>query len=360
MTTRIQNLVAVAAALIATGLGQAAESATSTSSTSASSATGAEGRSERKELRVLSAPERRVMIHRGAEGPVEKETVAFLGVETGPVTSTVSAQLGLPRGTGLVVNHLVPKSPAAESLQTHDILLKLDDQVLIETRQLSVLIRNKKEGDEVTLTYLRGGKQATAKVKLGKQEVPKISFMHAAEPGAFAFGAPGARVEVFAPAAGAEREEVDRVLSLLGRAPGMDVPPGAMVRAPRIRVETGGKPGMRAISVNTQNSSLVYSDEDGSLDLRIQDGVRTLVAKNAKGEEIFAGPVTTPEQRNALPESLRARLDKLEGMRDVTFRTDGDFRGVEEKVIRPRGIMLPLPGPTPERLPLPPRRPAFL
>jgi hypothetical protein len=38
---------------------------------------------------------------------------------------------------------------------------------------------------------------------------------------------------------------------------------------------------------------------------------------------------------------VRARLEKLEGMQDVTFRTDGDFRPGQVKVMRPRGIAFP-------------------
>jgi hypothetical protein len=316
-----------------------------------------EPRVEKRELRVITGPERegRPALRRVEAGPVEKETVPFLGVETGPVAAAVSTQLGLQRGTGLVVNHLVPKSPAAEVLQLHDILLKLDDQILIETRQLSVLIRGKKEGDEVTLTYLRGGKQATAKAKLAKHDVPKFSGV---EPGApMVFGLAGApeRFEGFLPGHGAEREEVDRVLSLLQQARGVDAPPGQVPAAPRIRIERVPGSGVRAMSLNTGNSSLVYSDDGGVLDLRIQDGVKTLVAKDPKGAEIFSGPVTTPEERAKLPGELRARLEKLEGMRGVTFRSEGDVR-VESNVMRPRGISLPGPAPRAE----PRRMPHFL
>src|SRR5437762_2329720 len=51
------------------------------------------------------------------DGPaLEKEKVAFLGVETMPVDRTVAAQLGLPRDTGLVVRHVAEGSPAASLL----------------------------------------------------------------------------------------------------------------------------------------------------------------------------------------------------------------------------------------------------
>src|SRR4051812_19875934 len=83
---------------------------------------------QRKEIRVITAPggERGPgaprMIHRMGE-PGEMETVTFLGVETGPVSATLAAQLGLTEGSGLVVNHLTPDGPAKDVLKQHDILV---------------------------------------------------------------------------------------------------------------------------------------------------------------------------------------------------------------------------------------------
>lgn len=304
------------------------------------------------QLRVLAAPDHWRM--RTGDDTGEKETVAFLGVETTTVSPTVSAQLSLPRGTGLTVNHVEPKSPAADALQMHDILLKLDDQILIEVRQLAVLIRNHHEGDEVTISYLRAGQKGSVKVKLAKQEVPKFS-----EAGGWLqpFGNPGEgpfhKFELVMPGPDGEREHMDRVLSLIGRgAQGSpDGPPGFIPEASRIRIERGNGPGVRAMSMNTRNSNIAYSDDDGMLDLAIKDGVKTLVAKDAKGGEVFSGPVTTPAERAAMPKEVRSRLEKLEGMNNLTFHTDGDFQGTEMKVMRPRGISLPLPA----RMPAPSR-----
>ena len=308
-------------------------------------------REEKKGMRVLTSPGRdmRVLPRDGERREkVEMETVAFLGVETAPVSTTTGVQLGLPKGTGLVVNHVVPKSPADGVLKEHDILLKLDDQILIETRQLFVLIRTHKEGDEVVLTYLRGGQKATAKIKLGKTDAPKMTdvFERSVMPfGAFAAGVPFE----FAAEPGAEREraDVDRVLSMIRRAPNGD--------PVRIQIDPHKGPGFRAMTLHTGNSNMVFSDDDGSLEVTAKDGVKSLVAKDAKGGTIFTGLVNTPEERNAMPAEVRARLEKLEGMQDITFRTDGDFRGGQMKVMRPRGIAFP---PT-EKMPRPNRVPAF-
>jgi serine protease Do len=318
----------------------------------------------RKEIRVItsgeggpaSGPHR--IIRRPGEGG-EMESVTFLGIETGPVSPTLAAQLGLSEGSGLVVTQVSPKSPAANALKRHDILLKLNDQILIEQRQLSVLIRGHKEGDEVTLTYLRGGKQATTKVKLAKHDVPKMSAMlNPGGPGPMFGGrGPGGEmgggkfdVRVLHPDGQGNREDVNRVLSLIdaANAPGQR----------RIDISRSTGPGDRNISVtvNTGNSRIISDDDKGSLELIMRDGKKELVAKSANGEQIFSGPVNSPEERKALPADLRERLEKLEDMKQYSFRTDADFQGAETKIMRPRGqgIALPPQPPAP-----PPRSPLF-
>ena len=110
--------------------------------------------------------------HPPVERP-ETETVGFLGVQVAPADPVTRAQLSLPRDTALVVVGIAPGSPAAGTLQEHDVLLQLDDQLLIDVRQLAVLVRNHREGDEVVLTYVRAGRKLTAKLKVGRQDVPK-------------------------------------------------------------------------------------------------------------------------------------------------------------------------------------------
>jgi serine protease Do len=293
---------------------------------------------ERRELRVLSTPdrERRLVVETraGKDGKVETEEVTFLGVETSPVSGALASQLGLADGAGLVVNHLVPKSAAAGVLAVHDVLLKLDDQILIETRQLAVLIRGKKEGDEVSFTYLRGGKSATAKVKLGKREVPKLAAVPGGGPTISIFGGGGPDLA----RADADRTEVDRVLGLLKRAR-----EGGEVREEIMR---GDGPGFRVMSINTGNSTLNFNDDEGSIELTLREGAKSVVAKDRDGKVVFSGPANSAEERKAMPAEVRARLDKVEGMREMSFRTDGEFQGVQNRTMRPRGISLP-PGEAP-------------
>lgn len=277
-------------------------------------------------------------IHAGA--PLDLEKVAFLGVQTAPADPALAAQLGLPRSTGLVVTDVVPDSPAASVLKVHDVLIKLDDQLLIDPHQLSVLVRNHKEGDDVALTYLRAGKEATTKVKLGQHEVPKMAALN---PRGFTpAGGSMAWTSSHAPVA---REEVDRVLGLIDL--GKD-------GAPHI-VRHNQLAGDRVISVtvNTGDSNMSFSDDKGSLDLTIKDGRKELVAKDPKGATIFSGPINTEEERKGLPADVAERLKKIENMQGFSFKTGEEFEGGEVRVVRPlgQGISMPMPAPAPKAKP---------
>src|SRR6266480_7274064 len=105
-----------------------------------------------------------------------KVPVTFLGVETSSVPPVVCDQLALAKGFGLVVDYVVPDSPAAAAgIQQNDILRMLNDQILTEPDQLSKLIRSFPEGTTVTFTVLRKGKEEKIGVKLSKKEVPERS-----------------------------------------------------------------------------------------------------------------------------------------------------------------------------------------
>jgi len=272
--------------------------------------------------------ERRVVVQATADAG-ENEKVAFLGVETAPVSPALTAQLGLPKGTGLVVRQVVEKSPATEVLREHDVLLKFEDQILIDPRQFSVLVRNRNVGDEVELTYVRGGKEAKARVKLAEREMPKRQV--------FGFG--GGNVEDFdvlmtAPESAVRRQEARQVLSLLDHRGGhgevvRPMPPSA---------------GLRAFRMSPENSSMVYTDERGTLEITIKDGRKTLIAKDAKGDQLYSGAVDTPEQRGSLPEDVRCRLEQVEGMRGFSFEIDDEFRAGEGPHPLRQKISRPFPG----------------
>lgn len=110
-----------------------------------------------------------------AAGEVAKDAGAkatFLGVSTTPVDAGLAAHLGLKTGFYQTVQYVAPESPAAKAgLEAHDILQKLDDQIIVNFAQLTALIRSKQSGDKVSLTVLRQGKAKQFEATLGEQEV---------------------------------------------------------------------------------------------------------------------------------------------------------------------------------------------
>ena len=233
------------------------------------------------------------------EDRIEKEKVTFLGVETVPASRTLSAQLGLARDTGLVVTHVLENSPASAVLKEDDVLIKLDDQLLINMSQLGVLVRSKKEGDEIKLTIMRAGKEISAKTKLVLREMPKLANAF------FEFN--GAGVNGF-----------DRLRELPGMGPegARDVmrmiehERGNSVTGPRVRVM--GRAGRGSTLVDLPKSNVFYSDDEGSIEIKADDGKRSVTVKNPKGNVDFTGPINTEEDRSKLPPEILQRLGKLE------------------------------------------------
>ena len=287
-------------------------------------------KTEKRTLRVISGPER--------QGP--KESVTFLGVETALVNDTLSAQLGLAKGTGLVVRSVVPDSPANGVIQQHDILLKLDDQVLIEVRQLSVLIRGRKAGDEVALQLLRGGQSQTVKVKLVQREMPALPargpmpemewFEHSGRGGAAI--APHARAFH-----GVDPERMREVLGVID---------DARTAGPRVHVferRVAGDGAKEVTIVNPANSRVVFTDDEGSLEVSHKDGKKSLVAKGPDGAVIYDGAIDTAAQREKLPASVRARLEQVEKMKEFSFTPDGALEGVRLHAPAPSADRIALP-----------------
>jgi uncharacterized membrane protein len=105
-------------------------------------------------------------------GQVQREKGLWLGVAMEPVQDVVRAQLSLEPGEGVVINHVAPDGPAAKAgLEPNDILLRFEDQIIVEPAQLKKLIAMKKPGESVKLTYLRKGERHDTSAKLIEHEI---------------------------------------------------------------------------------------------------------------------------------------------------------------------------------------------
>jgi hypothetical protein len=226
----------------------------------------------------------------------------YLGVITRPAPAEIHAQLPKAEGFGLLVDDLLPESPAQTAgLQRNDLVVRFDDQWLVTPPQLEALVRRAGKDKEVALTVFRAGEEKKVTVKIGEKMLP-------------------------------ERRSV----------PGMERWPGPFEREFGPRGDDGGpRPrggerefgqgagGERDIRYAPQRARRFRQDASGSYELSPVDGVPTFVVKTPDGTVSWQGPVKTPEQRQAVPAQWQMKLGQLETVRiDLTSgrRADGQPR----------------------------------
>jgi S1-C subfamily serine protease len=104
-----------------------------------------------------------------------KATHAYLGVGTQTVTSELQKTWDLSRSSGILVASVTSGGPAAKAgIKQGDIILKVDDEEMIESPDLLVAIRDKKPGDKVDVTIDRNG--ATSVITVTLEERPAELF----------------------------------------------------------------------------------------------------------------------------------------------------------------------------------------
>ncbi len=281
-----------------------------------------------------------------------KVPVTYLGVETSDVPRVVSEQLGLAKGFGLVVDYVVPDSPAAAAgVQQNDIIKMLNDQILTEPDQLSKLVRSYSEGTTVTLTVLRKGKEEKIGVKLSKKEVPQerefgpghhrhnFNF-NGMDMGDFGMndlqnemnhlkeqlgnGQQGMIHDAVMTAqaeAQRVREEAQRRRDLAQRMrdqaqrireQAQRARDEAFRAAGNINVTRSEDGGLRTTKIDIGKAQIVYSDDKGELRVEKVEGKKVLTAKDPQGLLLFSGPVETKEELDKVPAEVRQRYEKLQ------------------------------------------------
>jgi serine protease Do len=250
-----------------------------------------------------------------------KVPMIFLGVETSQVPTVVSEQLGLSKGLGLVVEYVVPDSPAAAAgIQQNDILKMLNDQILIEPSQLRKLLQTFSDGTDVTLTILRKGQEQKVTVKLTKKEKPQ---RHSWAPGEkhdwhWDFDDTGdlgeqmqGLKEQLQEQLGAQRGMI-RGAVMKAHEAARKAREDARRAAREIRILSKDNGTLKATRIDLGKAQIVFSDDKGEMKLENVDGKKILTAKDPQGKLLFSGPVETKEDRDKMPADVRERYEKLQ------------------------------------------------
>jgi serine protease Do len=255
----------------------------------------------------------------GSHQKAPKVPMTFLGVETSQVPDVVSEQLGLAKGLGLVVEYVMPESPAASAgIQQNDILKMLNDQILMEPSQLRKLLQTFSDGTEVTLTILRKGQEQKITVKLSKKEMPqRHSFM------------PGGNHDWDFDETGDVGEQMQEMKEQLQEQLGAQrgIIRGAVIKAHEaarraredarraareIRILSKDNGAIKATKIDLGKAQIVFCDGKGEMKLENVNGKKLLTAKDPQGKLLFSGPVETKEDLDKVPADVRERYETLQ------------------------------------------------
>ncbi len=102
----------------------------------------------------------------------EPASEAWLGLGVSKPDETTTFQLpALPPGIGFVVTTVDTDEPARlAGIEVHDLLWKMNEQMLVNEGQLATLLRLANPGDEVTVSVFRKGQPVDLKVVLGESK----------------------------------------------------------------------------------------------------------------------------------------------------------------------------------------------
>ncbi len=264
--------------------------------------------------------------------PAAAEARGYLGVGASKLPELVGEHLKLPEGEGVVVRSLDPAGPAAKAgLAQNDIITRVSGKAVGTHDELRDSVAGMKPGDEVSIDYLHQGDAKNAKVVLGK--APALT-------GAVA----GAEVKPLDNLMmnGMPPDQMKRVREAIEQNmkafealdadgaidPGVLMGQGIHQRMQQMLqgFDLENLPGNGLVPQDgnfelksSSSSSIRMLDEDGSVELKSQDGGKEVRVFGKDGKLQWEGPYDTPQDKEAVPEDVRQRIDRL--------NIDMDFKG---------------------------------
>lgn len=187
----------------------------------------------------------------------------WLGIGFRPLEEALRTQLGLPEGQGLLVDQVMPETPAARAeVKRHDVVLKADGKPLGELQELIDAVDAAKDG-ELSLEIIRGGKPVTIKVKPEKRPETTDPRFQPAVPGHPGWDDMTRRFEKFWSDPGKRPPYRLRFFN-----PGVILPRGALIHAPlpgNLSV-TIRKQGDEPAKIEVQRDDETWSVDENGLD----------------------------------------------------------------------------------------------
>jgi serine protease Do len=253
----------------------------------------------------------------------------YLGIGGAAVPDLLSEHLNLAEGEGVVIRTLDPDGPAAAAgLAQNDIVTKVAGKAVGSHDGLRDSISGNKPGDEIELDYIHRGETRTAKLALGKAP---------AHQGQIAGGdvRPLDRLMLD----GMPQDQARRIREAIEQNlrsfeddqgnelmdPGLAIGRGMHQRMQRMlqgmemqmQELDSAEPGINI--GGSSSSSIRMLDENGSVEIKSKDGDKQVRVFGKDGKVQWEGPYNTDKDKEAVPDDVRERIDRL--------NIDMDFKG---------------------------------
>jgi hypothetical protein len=266
----------------------------------------------------------------------------YIGVILDPVPEILSSHLKLAVGEGLVISEVVAGGPAEKAgLTTNDIITRVNGESVGSSEEVRREVEKHGVGDQVKLEIVHGGEESEVTIVLGA--APEM--MGAIPPAGMALG--GANdLEGFLgnlPEKHAEwmRQAMEQQLQGLGQ-PGNGV--GELDNWQRKlleRVERSMKAGGEGLDLGDfqAESSIRLRDDEGSIEVKGRDGSKEVRVYDQAGGLVWEGPYDTEQDKAAVPDDIRARIDQVN--LDMDFGGGGLRLQMGPQRFRPLNDMAP-------------------
>jgi len=268
----------------------------------------------------------------------------WLGLGCSPAPAALRAQLGLPEDQGVVVEQVVPDSPAAKAeIKQYDVLVKAGDKPLKNVPDLIDAVGAAKD-QELSIELIRGGKRMEIKVVPAKQ--PEVAPPGATPHEAFkkwmeGLHRPGAKFDE------ATKRALEQYLEQLksGEAlkgpmqwrffgPGAILPPGPLPGAPlpgdmSISIsKQGDQPAKITVKQGDQKWEVTEAELD-KLPENVRPHVERMLGRAVGGPEgrVFRFDFA-PDWERAIPSPPEGRLEKR--LEEMNKRIEQLRKSIEE------------------------------
>lgn len=244
----------------------------------------------------------------------------FLGVILDPVPDLLGGHLQLQPGEGVVIGELVAGGPAEKAgLSVGDVLVEVEGVAVGSPEAVRGEVEKFEVGEEVEVSVVQKGQRKKARVVLGEAPAPMAQgFGQAGEPlDGFLEDLPDRHADMI-------REALERNLRAFE-----DLEPGGGGMADqlqrglmqRLQKEMGAGGGMQMKWDVGAESSIRLLDEEGSIEMTSRDGHKEARVYDNEGKLLWEGPYDSEQDKAAVPDGIRERLEKLNF--DMDFKGNG-------------------------------------